>query len=73
VKCHRNGFSDCWREQCAIWLRASETCGDYVGAQLAQEELIRVFKEMEEKEQAEREKTLTIKCPEVHRVGLSYE
>jgi hypothetical protein len=77
VKCHRNGFMDCWKEQCTLWLRYSGACGDFVVADLAQNVLA-------DREEAEREKmklrfknvekeTLTIKCPEIHKVALSYE
>jgi hypothetical protein len=72
VKCHRNGFSDCWREQCAIWLIASGKCGENIIAQLAQEQLCRIYEQDEIREKARRE-SLTIETPEVHRVGLSYE
>jgi hypothetical protein len=69
VKCHRNGFADCWREQCTLWLRYSGACGDFVVADLAQNVLA-------DREEVEREKlrmkqeSLSIEKPEVHHVRL---
>jgi hypothetical protein len=66
VKCHRNGFADCMRELCALWLVFSEACGDHVVAELAQDTLADKF----EAEQ-QRLESLKIKVPDVRRI--SYE
>ena len=77
MKCHRNGFSDCWKEQCTLWLRFSGACGDFVAAELAQDILVDRQEADAEKFKAKalnmEKESLAIKAPEIRRVGLSYE
>jgi len=68
MKCHRNGFADCMKNQCALWMVWSEACGDHVVAELAQDTLADKFDADYRKRQ---ENTLTIEKPEVHHVRLS--
>jgi hypothetical protein len=69
VKCHRNGFADCMRELCALWMCYSEACGDHVNAELSQEILAERFEAEREKLRVKQE-SLSIEKPEVHHVRL---
>jgi hypothetical protein len=60
------------KNQCALWMVFSEACGDHVVAELAQDTLADKF-EAEQQRLQNKKETLTIKCPGIHKVALSYE
>jgi hypothetical protein len=64
VKCHRNGFADCMKALCALWMCYSEACGDHVNAELSQDILAERLEA--EQRRLEGDNCLKIPIPRVH-------